>query len=67
MSLKCKKIKLPCFLTLIVSLTIEVVQLNIGRTFDIDDIILNTLGGLIGFILCKLFHKITLKFPKLFI
>lgn len=35
----------------IVSATVEFVQLNIGRTFDVDDIILNVLGGLIGYLL----------------
>lgn len=46
------KVKKPFWiflLTMIVSLTIEIVQLNIGRTFDVDDIILNTLGGGVGF------------------
>lgn len=44
---------------IITSLSIEVIQLFIGRTFDIDDIILNTLGGLIGIIIYKLIHLIT--------
>ena len=35
-------------LSLIVSLTIELVQYKIGRVFDIDDIILNVLGSFIG-------------------
>ena len=42
----------------ITSLSIETIQLFIGRTFDIDDIILNTLGGLIGIIIYKLIHLI---------
>ena len=30
---------------------LEFVQLNIGRSFDVDDIILNVLGGIIGYLL----------------
>lgn len=46
--LKNKKLNITFILSLIASLTIELVQYNIGRVFDIDDIILNVLGGLIG-------------------
>ena len=46
--LKNKKMSVTFILTLIVSLTIEVVQYYIGRVFDIDDIILNVTGGFIG-------------------
>lgn len=42
----------PVFITtLIVSVVIEFVQLQIGRSFDIDDILLNILGGIIGYLL----------------
>jgi glycopeptide antibiotics resistance protein len=42
----------PIFvLSLITSLTIELVQLQIGRSFDIDDIILNVVGGMSGYLL----------------
>lgn len=64
--LKSKKASPIFILTLIVSLTIELVQLNIGRTFDIDDIILNTCGGIIGYFLYRLLDKIKLKLPKVF-
>lgn len=46
--LKNKKISVTFILTLIVSLTVEIVQYYIGRVFDIDDIILNVTGGIIG-------------------
>lgn len=46
--LKNKKISVTFILSLIASVTIEVVQYYIGRVFDIDDIILNVLGGIIG-------------------
>ena len=36
------------FLTVLVSGTIEYIQLKIGRVFDIDDIILNLIGAMIG-------------------
>lgn len=45
-----KKLGVISILTIIISLTIESVQYYIGRVFDIDDIILNLLGGIIGFL-----------------
>ena len=44
-------------LTLIASVSIETTQLMIGRVFDIDDIMLNTVGGMIGFYIYILFLK----------
>ena len=64
--LKSKKVILPIFLTFLVSLTIEFVQLNIGRTFDIDDVILNTVGGWFGYLLFRLIENIKNKLPKFF-
>ena len=64
--LKNKKILPTCILTMLVSFTIELVQLNIGRTFDIDDVILNTLGGILGCCLYRLIEKIKIKLPKIF-
>lgn len=61
-----KKVLPICFLTLLVTLTIEIVQLNIGRTFDIDDVILNTCGGMLGYSLYRLMEKIKVKLPKIF-
>lgn len=37
------------------SLTIEVIQYFIGRACDIDDLILNTLGGILGYLLYRVF------------
>lgn len=62
--LRSKKVFLPLFLTFIVSMTIELVQLNIGRTFDIDDVILNTVGGMLGYLLYRLLEGIKVKLPK---
>ena len=64
--LKSKKMMLPCFLTFIVSITIELVQLNIGRTFDVDDVLLNTIGGMFGFLLYRLIENIKNKLPRFF-
>ena len=49
--LKNRKFSIVTILTLIASLTIETVQYYIGRVFDIDDIILNLIGGIVGFLI----------------
>lgn len=46
------------FLTLIVSITIECIQLRIGRAFDVDDIILNMVGALIGYYIYRIVDNI---------
>ena len=62
--LKNKKTITSVILTLITSTTIEVVQYYIGRVFDIDDIILNLIGGIIGFLLFIGFDAIRNRLPK---
>lgn len=62
--LKNKKMFTSVILTLITSTTIEVVQYYIGRVFDIDDIILNLIGGIIGFLLFIGFDAIRNRLPK---
>lgn len=64
----CKSSKVyPSFIiTLITSLTIEIIQMGIGRSFDIDDIILNILGGLLGYILYIITDKIFRKYSEKF-
>ncbi len=62
--LKEKNIFIIFFLTAVVSFTIEYIQLQIGRVFDIDDIILNVLGGLIGYFIYILLIKIKEIFIK---
>ncbi|WBW50157.1 VanZ family protein [Peptoniphilus equinus] len=43
------------FITLCLGvIAIELIQLIIGRTLDVDDVILNTLGGLLGYIAYQL-------------
>lgn len=61
--LKNEKPKLTILLTLITSISIEVVQLIIGRVFDIDDIMLNILGGYVGFIIYHFIKKLWDKIP----
>ena len=53
-------------LTLIVSLTIETTQLMIGRVFDIDDILLNAIGGMLGHYLYNGLLKIGSICPRIF-
>lgn len=64
--IKPKTIVPPLIISLLVSVTVEFVQLNIGRSFDVDDIILNVLGGLIGFLLYIGFTAIKNHLPKVF-
>ena len=51
-------------LILIVSLSIECVQLLIGRCFDVDDILLNLLGGMAGYYIYRLIEKVTDRMSK---
>lgn len=64
--LKNRKFSTIGILAIIVSLTIEIVQLNIGRVFDIDDVILNTIGAIIGYLLYVGLDAISSKLPKIF-
>lgn len=62
--LKLKKPLIILLLALVSSATIETTQLVIGRVFDIDDILLNLMGGLIGFYLYRLLNNIKERLPK---
>lgn len=62
--IKNKKAYSTIFLSLLVSCSIEFAQSLIGRTADIDDVILNTIGGLFGYLLYKFGNKILDKLPK---
>lgn len=46
-----KHIKISLIITTVVSFTIETIQLALGRSFDVDDIILNVIGGIVGYLL----------------
>ena len=64
--LKLDKSKQAIFLSFITSITIEVTQLIIGRVFDVDDILLNVLGGILGFLIYKLLKSVKDRLPKIF-
>ena len=64
--LKAEKPLLPLVLTFIASIAVEIVQMCIGRVFDVDDIILNLLGGTIGFYIFHVLRKIGDRFPRFF-
>lgn len=49
-------------LTLLTSLLIETIQLSIGRAFDVDDIVLNIIGGLLGYLVYRLLSKVFEKY-----
>ena len=62
--LKLKKVYSITFLSIITSFTIELTQLSIGRVFDVDDIFLNLLGGILGYLGYRLIHVIKDKLPN---
>ena len=64
--IKPKKIWTNLLIAIIVSATIEFVQLNIGRSFDIDDIILNTIGCILGYLVYIAFQAVYRHLPNIF-
>ena len=60
-----KKPKSIIILVLLVSASIETTQLLIGRVFDIDDIILNTVGGILGFYFYRSLDTINSHLPNI--
>lgn len=64
--LKSKKMYLPALITLITSSTIEIVQRHSGRVFDIDDIILNLVGGILGYLIYFICKTLSSKLPSIF-
>ena len=63
---KIKKIGSITIIAALISFTIETVQKYIGRSFDIDDIILNVVGGIIGFLIYVGLDAIKKKLPDVF-
>ncbi len=63
---KASKISHILIISLVTSLTVELVQMQIGRSFDIDDIILNVVGSIIGFFLYIGLSAIKKHLPKIF-
>ena len=62
--LKSKKVFSVFFISLITSAFIELVQLKVGRSFDIDDIILNVIGSVIGYLLYLGLKSLKKKLPS---
>lgn len=62
--LRLDKKRLAFLLIFIVSLSIECVQLLIGRCFDVDDILLNLVGGMIGYFVYRFLDLITDKMSR---
>ncbi len=62
--LKLEKVYSITLITLLTSITIEITQLLIGRVFDVDDLLLNLVGGIFGYLLYELIHKVRIKLPN---
>ena len=56
--LKLERKSFVFFLSVIVAVVIELIQLRIGRAFDIDDILLNVVGSMIGYFLYRIIDRI---------
>ena len=61
--LNTKRCTTPLIISLIVSLTAEGMQYYLGRVFDVDDVILNVIGGFTGYLLFVAFSAIRGKLP----
>lgn len=64
--IKASKVIQITILSAIASFTVEFVQLQIGRAFDIDDIILNIVGGICGFLIYICLNAIKKHLPSIF-
>lgn len=60
-----RKIFPTMIISLITTISIELVQLVIGRVFDIDDIIINLFGGFLGALIFTLLDKLKDKLPEI--
>ncbi len=60
-----RKIVPTFILTVITSCSVEIIQSMIGRVFDIDDIILNVVGGILGAIIFIWIDKVRSKLPRI--
>lgn len=63
--IKKKRLGVVAVLSLVSSVTIELAQrLIVGRVFDVDDIILNVTGGIIGYFLYVIVYAVIDHIPK---
>ena len=63
--LNSKKVYSVFFVSVITSSFVELVQLRVGRSFDIDDIILNVVGSIIGYLFYIALKSIRKKLPNI--
>lgn len=63
---KASKISHILVVSVLTSTTVEFVQHFIGRSFDVDDILLNVVGAIIGFLLYIGFSAIKKHLPRFF-
>lgn len=61
-----RKGKNAFLLVALASISIECTQLMIGRIFDVDDILLNVMGGMLGFYFYRSLDKLAETLPKVF-
>ncbi len=64
--IKPKRILPILIVSVISSATVEFVQLCIGRSFDVDDVLLNAIGSIIGFLIYVALNAIKKYLPGLF-
>ncbi len=64
--IKPKRILPILIVSVISSTTVEFVQLCIGRSFDVDDILLNAIGAIIGFLIYVALNAIKKYLPGIF-
>ncbi len=64
--LKTRKLSPIMIITLVTSFVIEITQAKIGRTFDIDDIILNIVGGFLGYLIFIVIDTLESHLPSFF-
>ena len=62
---KYRKFYRMAILSLLFSLLVEVVQLllKVG-IFDVDDLLLNTLGGMLGYVVCRLYMRLFVRLKR---
>ena len=61
--LNLKKPSVMLVLSILVSVTIETTQLIIGRVFDVDDILINVIGAMLGFGFYNFLHFLEAHLP----
>ena len=64
--MKTRKVTPILFISAVTSGVIEYTQLKIGRTFDIDDIILNVVGGFVGYLIFIICDTLESHLPAFF-